>query len=160
MVDPYRSRTAAYADVHLRPHVGTDGALALAIGHVIVRDGLEDAEFVADRTTDIESYRAAVAAWTPERAAVETGVAADAIVELAHLYGDARDRLRFGSVSACSVKSGAGSALRAIQCLTAITGQWRWPAGGITGRCRSASSILRVSVATRSVAGRHASRST
>ena len=29
VVDPYRSRTAAYADVHLRPHAGTDGALLL-----------------------------------------------------------------------------------------------------------------------------------
>jgi anaerobic selenocysteine-containing dehydrogenase len=131
VVDPYRSRTAAYADVHVRPHVGTDGALALAIGHVIVRDELEDAEFVADRTTDIESYRASVADWTPERAEVETGVAADLIVELAHLMATERP-VAFRIGVGMQRSSGAGSALRAIQCLTAITGQWRWPAGGIT----------------------------
>ena len=40
VVDPYVSRTARYADVHLRPHPGTDGALALAVAHVIFRDDL------------------------------------------------------------------------------------------------------------------------
>ncbi len=131
VVDPYRSRTAAYADVHVRPHVGTDGALALALGHVIARDGWEDDEFVATRTSDVEAYRAAVAPWSPERAEEETGVAAETIVELAHLVATARPtafRIGVGMQRA----AGAGSALRAIQCLTAVTGQWRWPAGGIS----------------------------
>jgi anaerobic selenocysteine-containing dehydrogenase len=131
VVDPYRSRTAAYADVHVRPHVGTDGALALALGHVIVRDGLEDDEFVATRTSDVEAYRAAVAPWSPERAEEETGVPAETIVELAHLVATARPtafRIGVGMQRA----AGAGSALRAVQCLTAVTGQWRWPAGGIS----------------------------
>jgi anaerobic selenocysteine-containing dehydrogenase len=131
VVDPYRSRTAAYADLHLRPHVGTDGALALALGHVIVRDGLEDEEFLTTRTSDAEAYRAAAGPWSPERAEEETGVAAAAIVELAHLLATSRPvaiRIGVGMQRA----AGAGSALRAIQCLTAITGQWRWPAGGIS----------------------------
>ena len=131
VVDPYRSRTAVYADMHVRPHVGTDGALALAIGHVIVRDGLVDAEFVGERTSDMDLYRASVADWTPERAEAETGVAADSIVELAHLMATARP-VAFRIGVGMQRSSGAGSALRAIQCLTAITGQWRWPAGGIT----------------------------
>ncbi len=131
VIDPYRSRTAPYADVHLRPHAGTDGALALALGHVIVRDGLEDEDFVGSRTSDVEEYRAAVEPWSPERAEEETGVAAGEIVELAHQLATARPvafRIGVGMQRA----AGAGSALRAIQCLTAISGQWRWPAGGIS----------------------------
>src|SRR5579875_3546452 len=42
VIDPYRTRTAALADVHLAPHPGTDTALALGLMHVILRDGLED----------------------------------------------------------------------------------------------------------------------
>jgi anaerobic selenocysteine-containing dehydrogenase len=131
VVDPYRSRTAAHADVHLRPHAGTDGALALAVGHVILRDGLDDREFIAERTSDVDLYRAAVELWTPQRAEEETGVAAESIVELANVLATARPtaiRIGVGMQRA----AGAGSALRAIQCLTAITGQWRWPAGGIS----------------------------
>src|SRR6185503_6721968 len=36
-IDPYRSRTADHADQHLAPMPGTDGALALAMMHVIFR---------------------------------------------------------------------------------------------------------------------------
>jgi anaerobic selenocysteine-containing dehydrogenase len=131
VVDPYRSRTAAYADLHLQPHPGTDGALALAAAHVILRDGLQDDEFIAARTTDFDDYRAAVEPWTPERAAAETGVPADAITDFARLVATARPTaFRIGVGMQRS--SGAGSALRAIQCLVALTGQWRWAAGGIS----------------------------
>ena len=131
VVDPYRSRTAAYADVHVRPHVGTDGALALALGHAIAQEGLVDDEFVRERTSDVDAYLEAVAPWTPARAAAETGVDPTTIVALARTIATERPvavRVGVGMQRA----AGAGSALRAIQCLTALTGQWRWPAGGIS----------------------------
>ncbi len=132
VIDPYRSRTAAYADLHLRPHAGTDGALALAAAHVIFRDGLVDESYVAAHTTDIDLYRAAVETWTPERAAQETGVEASDIIEFAHLYATSRPAaIRVGVGMQRSM--GAGSALRAIQCLPALTGQAQWAAGGMTG---------------------------
>ena len=132
VVDPYRSRTAEHADVHLRPNAGTDGALALAVGHVIVRDGLEDRDYVDHHTADVDAYRAAVAPWTPERASAETGIAAAEIVDFAHLYATRRPAaIRLGVGMQRSF--GSGSALRAIQCLPALTGQWSWPAGGISG---------------------------
>ncbi len=106
VVDPYRSRTAAYADVHLRPHAGTDGALALAVGHVIVRDGLHDAAYVEEHTSDFDAYREAVESWTPERAATETGLAVDGIVEFARLYPRLGDPLPSGWASACSGRTG------------------------------------------------------
>jgi anaerobic selenocysteine-containing dehydrogenase len=132
VVDPYRSRTAAYADLHLRPHVGTDGALALAVGHVIIRDELHDLDYVQAHTSDFDSYSEAVEPWTPERAGAETGLGADEIVEFAHLYATRRPAAIKVGVG-MQRSNGAGSALRAIQCLPALTGQWRWPAGGLTG---------------------------
>jgi len=131
VIDPYRSRTAAYADLHLRPHPGTDGALALTVGHVILRDDLADLDFIEASTTDIDAYRTAVDPWTPERGSASTGVPIDDIIEFAHLYATARPAaIRHGVGMQRS--AGSGSALRAIQCLTAVTGQWRWPAGGIS----------------------------
>ncbi|MEO5837497.1 MAG: molybdopterin-dependent oxidoreductase [Acidimicrobiales bacterium] len=132
VIDPYRSRTAAYADIHLRPHPGTDGALALAAAHIIFRDGLQDDAYVTGHTTDIDQYRAAVERWTPERAAQETGCTVYDITEFAHLYATARPAaIRIGVGMQRSTN--AGTALRAIQCLPALTGQWQWPAGGISG---------------------------
>lgn len=132
VVDPYRSRTSAYADVHLRPNLGTDGALALAVGHVIVRDALYDHSYIETNTSGFDAYREAVQPWTPQAASVETGISVADIEAFATLYATQRPAaIRLGVGMQRS--AGAGSALRAIQCLPALTGQWRWPAGGIAG---------------------------
>ncbi len=132
VVDPYRSRTAAYADIHLRPHVGTDGALALAMGHVIIADGMQDSAYLAARTTDFAAYGEAVAQWTPARAEAETGVPSALIEEVARLYATSRPAaIRLGV--GMQRTAGAGAALRSIQCLPALTGQWQFAAGGIAG---------------------------
>ncbi len=132
VIDPYRSRTARYADHHIRPHAGTDGALAMAIAHAIIDEDLHDRGWLADHSTGFDEFRGAVAPWSPERAADECGVPAATIRELARLYAGARPAaIRLGVGMQRS--AGAGAALRAIQCLPALTGQWRWPAGGIAG---------------------------
>ena len=47
VVDPYRTPTAAVADLHLAPRPGTDGALACAMMHVAFRDGYADRAYMA-----------------------------------------------------------------------------------------------------------------
>src|SRR5882762_5691695 len=44
VIDPYRTRTAKCADWHLPINPGTDAALALGMMHVIVGEGLHDAD--------------------------------------------------------------------------------------------------------------------
>ncbi len=57
VVDPRRTRTAELADVHLQVKPGTDAFLMAAILGVIVREGLEDREFLAARTLGWEELR-------------------------------------------------------------------------------------------------------
>ncbi|MDZ7614201.1 MAG: molybdopterin-dependent oxidoreductase [Flavobacteriaceae bacterium] len=47
VVDPVVSITAMKAHRHLKIKPGTDGTLALAIGHVIIKNDLHDKEFIA-----------------------------------------------------------------------------------------------------------------
>jgi thiosulfate reductase/polysulfide reductase chain A len=84
VIDPYLSDTAVKGHewVPIRP--ATDGALALAMGHVIVRDELYDAEFVNDWTTGFDEYAAYVQDKTPEWAESITTVPAATIERLAH----------------------------------------------------------------------------
>jgi thiosulfate reductase/polysulfide reductase chain A len=84
VVDPYLSDTAVKAQewVPIRP--GTDGALALALGNVIVRDELYDAEFVKTWTVGFEEYRAYVKDKTPAWAEQITSVPAEQIERIAH----------------------------------------------------------------------------
>lgn len=83
VVDPYLSDTAAKAHewVSIRP--GTDGAMALAMGHVILRDGLYDKDFVAKWVVGFDEYAAYVQDKTPEWAEKITAVPAKTIERVA-----------------------------------------------------------------------------
>jgi thiosulfate reductase/polysulfide reductase chain A len=87
VVDPYLSDTAVKAHewVSIRP--ATDGALALALGHVIIRDELYDKEFVETWIVGFDEYKAYVADKTPEWAAEITTVSVETIERLAHEIG-------------------------------------------------------------------------
>ena len=88
-VDPRRTSSAEWADVWLGIDVGSDIALANAIGREIIAAGLEDEAFIARATEGFEAYRTKVEPYTLEYAERETGVPADAIRELAHAFAKA-----------------------------------------------------------------------
>ncbi|MGB8985001.1 MAG: molybdopterin-dependent oxidoreductase, partial [Candidatus Sulfotelmatobacter sp.] len=90
VIDPYRTRTAACADWYLPINPGTDGALALAMMHVIIGEGLHDADYVAKYTLGFEQLREKVKAYPPERAAQWTGISAEDIRKLAREYATTR----------------------------------------------------------------------
>ena len=54
VIDPARTRTARAADEWIPIHPGTDGALALAMMHVIIAEGLHDADYVARYTVGFD----------------------------------------------------------------------------------------------------------
>ena len=88
-VDPRRTSSAEWADVWLGLDVGSDVALANAVGREIIAAGLANTEFIERATVDFEAYRAKVEGYTLEYAERETGVPAEAIRELAHAYASA-----------------------------------------------------------------------
>ncbi len=88
-IDPRRTTSAQWADVWAGLDVGTDVALANAIGREIIAAGLVNAEFVTHATEGFEAYRSAVESWTLERASAITGVPAGVIRRIAHEYATA-----------------------------------------------------------------------
>ncbi len=88
-VDPRRTSSAEWADVWLGLDVGSDIALANALGREIIHAGLANTEFIDRATSDFEAYRAKVETYTLEYAERETGVPAAAIQELAHAFATA-----------------------------------------------------------------------
>jgi predicted molibdopterin-dependent oxidoreductase YjgC len=88
-IDPRRTSSAEWADVWLGLDVGSDIALANAIGREIIHAGLANREFIDRATSDFEAYRAKVETYTLEYAERETGVPAAAIQELAHAFAKA-----------------------------------------------------------------------
>jgi formate dehydrogenase alpha subunit len=91
VADPRAIGLAGLAEVFVRQQPGTDVALLNGMMHVILREGLADEAFIAERI-EAESYaalKATIASYPPERAAEITGVPADDIRRAARLYGQA-----------------------------------------------------------------------
>ena len=129
-IDPNRNRTGAASDKHFFINPGSDIALALAMMHVIIGEGLHDAYYVARYTDGFDGLRERVREWTPRRAAELTGIAADEIVQLAREYATTRPaaiRLNYGVQRS---ERGATS-VRAIALLPALTGAWKDVGGGL-----------------------------
>lgn len=88
-VDPRRTSSSKFADSWLGLSVGTDIALANAVGREIIVNGWHDEAFIARATQGFEDYRAAVEPYTLANAEAITGVPGHAIAELAKAYAGA-----------------------------------------------------------------------
>jgi len=88
-VDPRRTSSAQWADAWLGLDVGSDVALANAVGREIIAAGLANRTFIERATTGFEAYRDCVETYTLDYAERTTGVPAEAIRDLAHAYARA-----------------------------------------------------------------------
>jgi anaerobic selenocysteine-containing dehydrogenase len=129
-IDPIRTRTAAASDEHLAPRPGTDAALALGLLYVVLSEGREDRRFLAERTVGWEEFRRRILEFPPSRAAEETGLPAEAIVRLGRRIAETRPTgIRIGI--GLQRHGGGGMAVRTISCIPGVTGDWRFPGGGV-----------------------------
>ena len=129
VIDPAQTRTTDQADWHVRPRPGTDTALALGLMHVIVRDGLHDADYIDRYTTGFERLRERIAQYPPERVAEITGVAARDIEQLATAYATTRPSV-IRTLVGMEHHAHGGMTYRTIACLPSLIGAWRERGGG------------------------------
>ena len=84
VIDPRKTACAGLPDSEWLPiRPGSDGALALALSHVLIRDNLFDHDFVKDWTIGFEDFAEYVKSFDPETVASLTGIAAERIEKLA-----------------------------------------------------------------------------
>jgi formate dehydrogenase major subunit len=88
-IDPRRTSSAAWAEVWLGLDVGSDIALANAIGREIITANLCHREFIERATTGFDAYCRSVQPYTLDHAARLTGIPPETIRELAHSYARA-----------------------------------------------------------------------
>jgi len=129
-IDPIQTRTAAMSDWHLAPLPGSDAALALALLNVVLSEAREDREFIEQRTVGWEHFRRRILDFPPSRAAAVTGLPAEAIVSLGKRLAEYRPTgIRIGI--GLQRHGGGGMAVRTITCIPGVTGDWRYPGGGV-----------------------------
>ena len=86
VIDPRRINMVDHATLWLQPTPGSDIYVFLAMAHVILREGWADYDFINARTEGFDAFMAGLAEYTPEIAALRSGVPVEKIEQAARLY--------------------------------------------------------------------------
>lgn len=123
---------APYCDDIFLIKPGTDGALALAMMHVLKREHLIDEEFLQKEAIGFDIFSKTLEQYTPMWAQKETGILAKRIEELAISFGRAKaPAIILGSGNSRYING--GMTVRLITILSLVTGAWKRPGGGLCG---------------------------
>lgn len=86
IVDPRRIPLVEHATLFLQIRPGTDIYVFLAIMHIIIREGWDDEQFIAECTEGYAELREVLEEYTPERASLMSGVPVEDIEAAARIY--------------------------------------------------------------------------
>ena len=121
VIDPRFIPYSEEADIHAQLRPGTDGALALGLLNVIIKEGLYDREFVERWTNGFDRLEKHIERYSPEYVAEITWVPAEKIREIARLYASTKPAC-ISPRNALDQHTNSSCAIRAIDILMTITG--------------------------------------
>ena len=121
VIDPRVTSYADEADIHAQLRPGTDGALALGMLNVIIKEELYDREFVDEWTVGFEELEKHISDYPPEKVEEITWVPAEEIRKMARMYATTKPACIIPR-NALDHHTNASCAIRAIDILMAITG--------------------------------------
>ena len=129
VIDPRRTESAERAALLIQPRPGSDGALALAVAHLLIKADQIDHDFIERHVLGFPGFAAMVDEFTPERAAGITDVPLRYIHRLAEY---------FGAIAPATISPGygmqrftnSGQTMRAMLAVLAITGNIGRPGAG------------------------------
>ena len=130
VVDPIRTRTAEEADWHIPVAPGGDAALALAMMHVMIRDGLVDREYVNAHAVGYDALVAHVKQYSPEAVSSLVALPATDIERFAREYATTTPSLLRPLIGIEHHRNGAMQ-FRALACLPVLSGAWKHRGGGL-----------------------------
>lgn len=132
VIDPRETYLAKKADLWLQLRPGSDDALALAMTHVIIEEGLEDTEFVENYCHGYAELAERVKDMTPEWAAEITWVPADKIRAAARMFATIKPALMEWGVAIEHIPN-CIQTVRAVSIIPSITGNIDVPGGWVFG---------------------------
>lgn len=131
VVDPIRTRTAEQADWHLAIRPGTDATLALAVMHVLIREGWVDRDYVRRFAEGYEQLVERVREYAPVAVAAQIGLSPEEIEQFAREYATIKPAVLRPLIGLEHHRNGA-MAFRTLACLPILIGAWRLRGGGMS----------------------------
>ncbi|MCJ7655309.1 MAG: formate dehydrogenase subunit alpha [Dehalococcoidia bacterium] len=130
LIDPRQTKLVSWANLWLRPKVGTDVALINGMAKVIIGENMLDKECVAGKTTNLETLAKDLQECTPGYVEKITGIPSDDICHAARLFAKAgRASIVYGDGITQNI-NGVGS-VAALANLALMTGNIGDGGGGI-----------------------------
>ena len=130
VVDPVRTRTVEAADWHVQIKPGSDATLALAMMHVMIRDGLVDHDYVSHHATGYEQLADRVKDYSPEQVSHAVGLPVEEIERFARAYATTQPSLLRPLIGMEHHRNGAMQ-FRTLACLAVLSGSWKHRGGGL-----------------------------
>jgi len=121
VADPRTVPMVKFAEVFLKLRPGTDIALLNGIAHVILNEGLQNDEFIREKTEGFDAWKRSLEDFTPEKVKLITGVAKTDIIKAAKMYGGSRKAGIFYTMGITQHTCGTDN-VRAVANLASLTG--------------------------------------
>ncbi len=130
VVDPRRIKMTEFADVWLRPNLGTDVAWLNGMMHVILNEKMHDPQFIEGRTEGFDEFRKTLEKYTPEFVEGITGIPAENLVAAAKLYAGAKTASLLYCMGITQHISGTDN-VKSLANLAMLTGNLGMAGGGV-----------------------------
>ncbi|GAI83649.1 unnamed protein product, partial [marine sediment metagenome] len=130
VVDPRKIELAKYARIHIRQNYGTDVAWINGMMNVIIREGLEDKEYIEQRTEKFDELWKTVKDYTPDYVEKITSIPSDKLIEAARLYAGSEKAMIVYSMGITQHTTGVDN-VKSLANLAMLTGHVGFPSTGV-----------------------------
>ena len=128
---PFNAKSAILCDRHIQPRVATDASLALALAKIVLEEGLEDKNFIAQHSHGFAGFRALLDSHSLASLSERCGVAIGELRDLARAYATTKPASIQLGWGLNKYKSSA-EMFRCVDALAALCGQIGIAGGGVT----------------------------
>jgi formate dehydrogenase major subunit len=132
VIDPKKIRLADYAEIYTAQKPGTDVAVLNGIMQVILKNGWEDKEYVANRCEGFEDFKQEIMKdiYSPENVETISGVPSAELKKIAEMFAKAETGSLFYSMGITQHTTGTDN-VKSVANLQMLCGNLGKPGGGV-----------------------------
>ena len=130
IADPRRIELSKYASVYMQQKNGTDVAWINGMMHVIIKEGLEDKEYIRNRTEGFEELKELVKDYTPEYVEKITTIPKERLIEAARIYATTKKAMIVYSMGITQHTTGVDN-VKSLANLAMLTGHVGFSSTGV-----------------------------
>ena len=130
IVDPRKIELSSYATIHLQQKNGTDVAWINGMMNVIIKEGIEDKEYIESRTEGFEGLKDLVEEYSPEYVESVTNIPKEKLIEAARVYATTKRAMIVYSMGITQHTTGVDN-VKSLANLAMLTGHVGFPSTGV-----------------------------